>query len=170
MNLRPEPKALALALVLLAVAGASVPSGDAALEPCPVRFHGFPPKADPDPLRHVSLIAQGVREIKLLHPRHSGLFVAAVDASEAEPIYGRYYAQGQLETYPYSLGLGMQGIEWETAASKIDRAVSEISPGWYRVVLQYMASGESADQGAMVCLAISPSFEITKVQYLHHFQ
>ena len=167
-----------LAILLVEISSTSISFSDSQEtqeEPslCPVVFGEIPEKVPDQSLESTPLLAPGYEEIPLLHPQELGLFVVSVDNPGSAPIYASYKLKSP-RTKDYLLSLGLRGVHWRTAAitSDTEALETEILPGHYRVVLQYLASHQDTrrQRTRTVCLAISPSFELTRTIYSLRFK
>ena len=138
------------------------------VDPCPVRFRNFPNTVESYELNGASLVG-GAQDRAIALLREDGLFLISVTSPDSEPIYGSRRTKAG-ETIEYALSMGLRGMNWTTAAGKDAEYVSEVPPGLYRVVLQYISSSDAGTWSACVCIAISPTFELTQRQYLHRFE
>lgn len=147
------------------------PQEQIAEEPCPVRFSDFPQIVHAYELNEASLTSPTQLQ-QITIPRNEGLFLISVSAQDKDPIYGsrRVSVRKLGATVEHPLKMGLVGLDWGTAATEEVRSVSEVDVGLYRVVLQYISRSETSRKSALVCIAVSPTFELTEKLYLHRFE
>lgn len=142
-------------------------------ENCPVEFAEIPSPLLDGNLEIVSLLAPGLQVLAIPRPISEGLFVARADSPASEAVHIEYLVD-EVETLDYPLSLRLSGITWRTAAweGPKSRIEAEIPPGHYRVLLRYVSPNSPKDRanGSLICLALSPTFELTRTMLLLTFE
>jgi hypothetical protein len=157
----------AFAPVALLFGSSQEPQG--ARELCPVRFEGVPAKTASPELREVRLLANNAREIKLLAPRSESLFLMRVDSIGGEAVYGQVTLDSSPKLKDFQLSLSMSGADWSTVAGDFKNDTARVEPGFFRIVLRYLAL-EAHGSRATVCEAISQPFELDTPFEVHRFE
>ncbi len=128
---------------------------------CPVRFSEVPSRVQSPELSGVKFVGNGVKEIHLLKPSSVGLFILRVESADSGTVYGSYGTADKVDTVEFPLTLGMKAAEWSTVAESPTREDSGVQPGFFRIVLRYLALPAKDKAEGRICVAISPAFELT---------
>ena len=171
MSLRSPTLALGLSAFLFAVlgAGAFADTEEQLEAGCPVRFVEIPESIESPELPHGLLLAEGVSRVQVVSPSSEGLFVMRADETGTAK-YGRVRRFEKVSTRLLDLQDVPSGLYWMTATSSGDESSAEVSPGSYRIYLEYLSpNSPSAANGQVICIAMSKSFHVSKAFYVHRF-
>lgn len=135
---------------------------------CPVAFQNLSAQLSVADLEQVTLVAERaeVTEIQVPRPREGGFFAIKSHSPAGESMLGTYTAP-KMPTTSYELSMGLGGIRWTTAATRVGDYEYRVPPGAYRLVLRYLAIGsgtpvQDEKQEVEVCLLISRPFVLTQ--------
>lgn len=144
---------------------------------CPIVFQDLPARVDPGDLQLVRLVApdEATESIRILKPSSSGLFAIRVASNTGGPLEGVYKATA-VRTMDWKLRYGLGAVEWQTVAERVDKLEWEVEPGFYRLVLSYLALAQDdpleagEETSRHVCIYISAPFELTRSLRLFEFR
>lgn len=139
--------------------------GSTGLEPpraCPIEFENFPPGLSSEDLLRVRLRGSDLGSIGVLASPQEGFAVVRAEAESIESTYVSYRSREAPHSRRFELQLGTNGLTWFTASEKRADSVRVVQAGTYRLLLHYRSPSESSSEGALLCLALSPTFEVRK--------